>query len=351
MHNAQMKYLEELLNAPSPSGYEDQARAVWRREMHGVADRVYGDTHGNSFAVLNETGMPRVMLAGHIDEIGFQISYISDEGYLGFCAIGGFDELIIPGRRVLVHTASGPVKGVIGKKAVHLMKKEERDRKLGIDDLWIDIGVEGGKKAKKLVEIGDPVTYAEGFEHLRDDVYISRGVDDRIGAFVVGEVLRYLKGKRFSAAVYAVATVQEEVGLRGAQTSAFGVNPDVGFAVDVTHAMSPDTSKKLLGDIRMGKGPVVSRGPNFNPKLFTQIMTVAKKKKLALQVDAAPRGTGTDANAMQLTRAGVATALISVPNRYMHTPVEMFDITDVEGVIKVIAETILSLNAKSDFVI
>lgn len=351
MQAEQIKYLEQLLNAASPSGYEDQARDIWRREMRTVADRVYGDTHGNSFAVLNETGMPRVMLAGHIDEIGFQISYISDEGYLGFAALGGFDEQIIPGRRVIIHTENGPVKGVIGKKAIHLMKKEERDKKMTIDDLWIDIGVESGKKAKKLVAIGDPVTYADGFEHLTGDVYISRGVDDRIGAFIVGEVLRYLKGKQFSAAVYAVATVQEEIGLRGAHTSAFGVNPDVGFAVDVTHAMSPDTSKKLLGDIRMGKGPVVSRGPNFNPKLFAQIMSVAKKKKIDVQVDAAPRGTGTDANAIQLTRAGVATALISVPNRYMHTPVEMFHLKDVEQIIKLIAETILSFTAKTDFVI
>ncbi|MCX7847202.1 MAG: M42 family metallopeptidase [bacterium] len=351
MQAAQIKYLEALLNAPSPSGYEDQAREVWRREMRTIADRVYGDTHGNSFAVLNENGMPRVMLAGHIDEIGFQVSYISEEGYVGFRALGGFDEQIVPGRRVVIHTAHGPVKGVIGKKAIHLMKKEERDRKLSLDDLWIDIGVENGKKARKLVEVGDAITYAEGFEHLTGDVYIGRGVDDRIGAFVVGEVLRYLKGRRFSAAVYAVATVQEEIGLRGAHTSTFGVNPDVGFAVDVTHAMSADTNKKLLGDIRLGKGPVVSRGPNFNPKLYAQIMSVAKAKKIAVQVEAAPRGTGTDANVMQLTRAGVATALVSVPNRYMHTPVEMFNLTDVAQAIKLIAETILSFTAKTDFVI
>lgn len=351
MEAVQLKFLEGLLNAASPSGYEDEAREVWRKEMRGIADRVYGDTHGNSIAVINEQGMPRVMLAGHIDEIGFQVTYISDEGYIGFAALGGFDEQIVPGRRVMIHTADGPVKGVIGKKAVHLMKKEEREKRVGIDDLWIDIGVENGKQARKVVEVGDPITYAEGFEHLRGDVYIGRGVDDRIGAFVVGEVLRYLRGKRFSAAVYAVATVQEEVGLRGAKTSAFGVNPDVGIAVDVTHAMTADTSKRQLGDIRMGKGPVVSRGPNFNPKLYNEIMRVAKQKKIAVQVEAAPRGTGTDANVIQLTRAGVATALVSIPNRYMHTPVEMFNVRDVEGAIKLIAETILSFTAKTEFVI
>ncbi|MCX7005356.1 MAG: M42 family peptidase, partial [bacterium] len=246
-----LEYLGNLLNAPSPSGYEDAARAVWRTEMKTVADRVYGDTHGNSVAVLNEQGSPRVMLAGHIDEIGFQASYINDEGYIAFQGIGGFDEMIIPGRRVTIHTADGPVKGVIGKKPIHLMKQEDRKKPTEIGDLWIDIGLNDGKKVKKLVAIGDPITYTEGFELLNDNVFIGRGLDDRIGAFVVGEVLRQLRGKEFSAAVFAVATVQEEVGLRGARTSTFGIDPLVRIAVDVTHASDhPEVDKRKVGDIR-----------------------------------------------------------------------------------------------------
>ena len=351
MKKSTLSYLKNLLDAPSPSGYEDAARAVWREEMSTVAERVYGDTHGNSIAVLNEKGKKRVMLAGHIDEIGFQVNYISDEGYLHFQPIGGFDTQIIPGRRVIIHTAKGPLKGVIGKKAIHLMSPDERKKVPEFADLWIDLGLNNGKKVKKMVEIGDPVTYCEGFEHLIDSVYVSRGVDDRIGSFVVGEVLRYLKGRKFDPAVYAVATVQEEIGLRGATTSAYGINPDVAFAVDVTFANSLDSNKKKTGDIDLGKGPVVTRGPNFNPKLYDLIRTVAKTKKIPVQLDAASRGTGTDANAIQLTRAGVATALVSIPNRYMHTPVELFDIRDVEGAVALIAETIIALDAKSDFIL
>jgi endoglucanase len=351
MKKPMLEYLGKLLNAPSPSGYEDAARAVWRAEMKSVADRVYGDTHGNSVAVLNEQGSPRVMLAGHIDEIGFQASYINDEGYIAFQGIGGFDEMIIPGRRVTIHTADGPVKGVIGKKPIHLMKQEDRKKPTELGDLWIDIGLNDSKKVKKLVAIGDPITYSEGFELLNEHVFIGRGLDDRIGAFVVGEVLRQLRGKEFNAAVFAVATVQEEVGLRGAKTSAFGVNPDVGFAVDVTFALSPDADKKKIGEIKLGGGPVVARGANFNPRLFELVLRTAKKRKIDVQLDAAPGGTGTDANALQLNRAGVPSTLISVPNRYMHTPVEMCDLRDVEQCAALIAETILALTPDTDFVL
>ena len=351
MKKETLKYLENLLNQPSPSGYEDKARNVWRKEMKKVADSVKGDTHGNSIAVLKGGAGPRVMLAGHIDEIGFQVNYICKDGYIYFKPIGGFDIQIIPGRRVLIHTKTGSIKGVIGKKAIHLMTLEERKKVPLFHELWIDTGINDEKKLKKLVDIGDSITYAEGFENLNESIYVSRGVDDRIGAFVVGEVLKYLKGKKFAATVSAVATVQEEIGLRGATTSAYGVNPDLAFAVDVTFGGSPSTNKKQDGEIELGKGPVVSRGPNFNPKLFDLVTSVAKKKKINIQIDAANRSTGTDANPIQLSRGGVAASLISIPNRYMHTPVELFDIRDVEDTIKLIAETILALNTKSNFII
>jgi len=291
------------------------------------------------------------MLAGHIDEIGFQVNYISDDGYIYFKPIGGFDIQIVPGRRVLIHNKNRTVKGVIGKKAIHLTTPEERKKVPMFHELWIDTGIHDGKKWKKLVDGGDPITYAEGFEHLHDDVYVARGVDDRIGAFVVGEVLKYLKGKKFAASVFAVATVQEEIGLRGATTSAFGVKPDVAFAVDVTFAASPATNKKQNGEVELGGGPVVSRGPNFNPKLFDLVVATAKKKKIKIQLEAASRGTGTDANVIQLSRAGVAASLISIPNRYMHTPVEVFNMKDVENTVKLIAETILALKKNTRFVI
>jgi putative aminopeptidase FrvX len=350
MNKKILQYLEKLLNSSSPSGYEDKAREIWRAEMAAYADTVYGDTHGNSIAVLNKKGSPCVMLAGHIDEIGFQVQYISPEGYIYFKPIGGgFDTRNIPARRVVIHTASGPVPGVTGKPAGYYMSPENRDKTPEFSDLWIDIGIADGKQVKKMVKIGDPVTYSDGFAQLGPTTFISRGVDDRIGAFVVGEVLKYLQGKKFTPAVYSVATVQEEIGLRGAITSAYGINPDISFVVDVMFGDAPDSDKKKSGEIVLGKGPVVARGANINPKLFALIKKVAKTRKIAMQIEAVPGGTFTDANAIQLSRSGVTTALVSIPTRYLHSPVELFDIRDVEGAVKLIAETIIALDATNDF--
>jgi len=351
MKKSSMTYLEKLLNAPSPTGYEDGARNIWRAEMKSFADKVYGDTHGNSFAVLNEKGKRKVMLAGHIDEIGFQVQSICD-GVIKFQPLGGFDTNIIPGRRVIIHTAKGDVPGVIGKKAIHLMSADERKKTTEFRDMWIDTGIYDEEELKKTVEIGDPITYGYTLEKLAHDVYVGRGVDDRIGAFIIGEVLRNLKGKDLGdLAVYAVATVQEEIGLRGAVTAAGSIKPEFGFAVDVCHCLMPGVGKDVVGDVTMGKGAVVTRGPNINPKLFDLVVKTAGKKKIAFQRDAACRGTGTDANAMQLSSGGVACQLISIPNRYMHTPVELFDMKDVESAIALMTETILAVDKKTSFVI
>ena len=351
MKTQNLNYLENLLNAASPSGYETEAREVWRKEMKTVADKVHGDTHGNSYAILKGNGSHRVMISGHIDEIGFQVKWIEADGYIRFQAIGGFDTQIIPGRRVWIHTATGPVKGVIGKKAIHLMKPEDRKNIPEISDLWIDIGLNSDKEVKKIVSVGDCVTYVDCFEKLSDDICAARGVDDKAGAYIAGEVLRYLKGKKFAADVYAVATVQEEVGIRGAKTGAGKVNPTVAFAIDVDHANMPGVGDSLTGGVKLGGGPVINRGSNFNPKLFALIEKVAKAKKIPVQIKAQPGGTGTDANAIQLHGSGVPVALISIPNRYMHTPVELFSLSDIKNTIAIIAETILALTEKEDFVI
>jgi endoglucanase len=292
------------------------------------------------------------MLAGHIDEIGFQVQYISPEGYIFFKPIGGgYDTRNIPARRVTIHTASGPVYGVTGKPAAYYMKPENRGKTPEFSDLWIDIGIDDGKQVKKMVKIGDPVTYSEGFDRLGPNTCISRGVDDRIGAFVVGEVLKSLQGRKFKPAVYSVATVQEEIGLRGAITSSYGINPGIAFVVDVMFGGAPDTDKKKSGAIELGKGPVVARGANINPKLFALIKDVAKTRKIPMQIEAVPGGTFTDANAIQLTRSGVTTALVSIPTRYLHSPVELFDIRDVEGAVKLIMETIIALDTIKDFTV
>ena len=352
MQKENLTYLENLLNAASPTGYETKARELWRKEMKTITSKVHGDTHGNSYAMLKGSGNKhRVMIAGHIDEIGFQVKWIDSEGYIKFQPIGGFDTQIVPGRRVLIHTKDGCVKGVIGKKAIHLMKPEDRKNIPEFSDLWIDIGLNSDKKVKKLVNVGDYVTYVDGFEKLSDDVCIARGVDDKIGAYIAGEVLRYIKGKKFAADVYAVATVQEEIGIRGAKTGAGKINPTVAFAIDVDHANMPDVGDSITGGVKIGKGPVINCGANFNSKLFELISATAKKKKIPVQIKAQAGGTGTDANAIQLHGDGVPVALVSIPNRYMHTPVELFSLSDVKNAIAIISETILALTEKDDFII
>lgn len=353
MDNNKFAFLERFLSTISPSGFEVDAAAVWREEAGKFAQRTWADLHGNAFASLNETGAPRVMLAGHMDEIGLMVSHIDDHGYLYVRAIGGWDSQMLPGQRVWIQTKNGRVLGVIGRKPIHLLEDEERKKVVRPEDLWIDIGSASKEETQKRVAIGDPVVLAHNPEHLSEDLLVARGVDDRIGAFVALEALRHLKALKPKAAVFAVATVQEEIGLRGARTSAYGLDPTVGIAVDVCHTTdTPGTEgdKKKLGEIKLGNGPVLARGPNINPKLFDLLVATAKKAKIPYQIEPAPGGTGTDANAMQLTRAGVATALVSIPNRYMHSPCEVVSLKDVDNAAKLIAHSVARLDANSDLV-
>ena len=353
MDKGKYAFLERFLTTISPSGFETDAAAVWREEAATFAQRTWADLHGNAFASLNEAGAPRVMLAGHMDEIGLMISHITDSGYLYTRPIGGWDAQVLPGQRVWVHTKKGRVLGVIGRKPIHLLADEDRKNVVKIEDLWIDIGAKAKAEAQKRVEIGDPIVLAHDPARLADDLLVARGVDDRIGGFVALETLRHLKALKPKAAVFAVATVQEEIGLRGARTSAYGLDATVGIAVDVCHTTdTPGTEgdKKKLGEIGLGKGPVIARGPNINPKLFDLLIATAKKAKIPFQIEAAPGGTGTDANAMQLSRAGMATALVSIPNRYMHSPCEIVSLRDVENAAKLIAHTVAGLTANTDLV-
>ncbi|MGD8352556.1 MAG: M42 family metallopeptidase, partial [Pseudomonadota bacterium] len=345
-----VNFLRDLIAAPSPSGFEGPAQKIWMERTSPFADEVKVDVHGNTIAVVNPGGSPRIMLAGHIDEVGFMVKYISDEGFISFATIGGVDIHLAPARRVIIHAAGGPIMGVIGKKPVHLMTPEARtSQKLEWHQLWIDIGVSDRKEAEKKVALGDPITFPDAFEVLDGNYVIGRGFDDKAGSFTVSEVVRLLKGRKINAAVYAVATVQEELGLRGAKTSAHGIDPEIGIATDVTFASDhPDTDKKQLGEISLGKGPVLARGPNINPKVFSRLEKLARTGKIPYQIEPAPRATGTDANVIQMTRSGVAAALVSIPNRYMHTPVEMVHLTDMENAAKLMAVYIESLKAGED---
>jgi putative aminopeptidase FrvX len=352
MQKARLDFLKRYMETICPTGYEEEASRVWREEADKFADRTWIDQHGNSFAVVNEKGAPRIMLAGHADEIGLLVTHIDEAGYLSFAGLGGWDVQVLPGQRVRIKTKAGIVLGVIGRKPIHLLDAEERKKVVKMEDLWIDIGAKDAKEAAKLVDIGDPAVLDYEFADLRNGLVTARGFDDRIGAFVVLEAARLAAKMKPKAAIYAVATVQEEIGLRGATTSAYGIDPQVGIAVDVGHATDTPRmtkEKKRIGDAKMGGGPIVTRGPNVNTPLFDRIVKTAKAKEIPIQIHAFPRPTGTDARAIQITRAGVATAVVGVPNRYMHSPSEVVQLGDVENCAKLIAETIAGIGPKTSF--
>jgi endoglucanase len=352
MEARSMDFLRRLMGTISPSGYEQEGARVWRQEAETFAEAVWGDAHGNSFAMLNEGGRPRVMFAGHIDEIGLLVTHIDENGFLYVQPIGGWDPQILPGQRVHIRTNDGDITGVLGKKPIHLIEKSEREVAVKLEDVWIDIGAEDKAEAESLVRVGDPAVIQYGFEELRNGLLVARGFDDRVGAFVVLEAARRLADMDPSAEVVAVGTVQEEIGLRGAQTSAFGLDPDVGVAVDVGFASDFPTMeemKKKVGEVKMGDGPMIARGPNINPVVYDRFVRTADANDIPWQPNGEPRGTGTDANAIQLSRAGVATQLIGIPNRYMHTPGEFVHADDLANSADLIAQTVAGFDADADF--
>ena len=358
MEKEALAFLAELLGTASVSGFEQAAARVVRRRLEGQVDDMKTDVHGNTFFVLNPGGAPRVMLAAHIDQIGFLVNHIADDGYLYLTAVGGVDLAVVPGSRLTIQGAQGPVLGVIGRKAIHLMKAEERDgaKKFDLSELHVDIGAKNAKEARKRVEVGDPVTFQLGLAELGSDLITAHGLDDRVGVWVMAEALRLIAGDKakrgkLKAAVYGVATVQEEIGLRGAFTAAFGVEPQAGIAIDVNHATDcPGVEQKAHGAVKMGGGPTLSYGANINPALNKVLERAAKTAKVPVQREAAPRGTGTDANAMQISRFGVATALISLPCRYMHTQVEVVSRGDLVNAAKLLAEGVVALTGEMSFV-
>lgn len=347
-----LRFLERLLETPSPSGFEERNAAHFRDYVAPIADQVRTDRLGNVIAAVNPEGRPRVMLSGHIDELGMLIHYIDEEGFCYFLPIGGHDPVNLVGQRVTIHTAQGPVPGVIGRKPIHLLDAEERGKAVRPQDLWIDIGVVGGRDETVAagVRIGDPATFCVGMTYLQGDRIAARALDNRIGAWVVAEALRRVAGQHSQAAVFAVASVQEEIGLRGARASAFGIDPEIGIAVDVTFATDfPEMEKRAISEVLLGKGPAVLRGANASRRLADRIIAVAEENGIAYQVEAEAGGTGTDANAIQVSRAGVTTGLIEVPLRYMHTPCEVISFGDADRAAELLARVCLALAADDDW--
>ncbi|MGH7446149.1 MAG: M42 family metallopeptidase [Longimicrobiales bacterium] len=346
-------FLRRLLDTPAPSGFEAAAAQLWRDEANTFADSVDGDVSGNSIAILNTAGSPRVMLAGHIDEIGVMVTHIDDEGFLYFEGIGGWDPQVLVGQRIRLLTRTGDIVGVIGKKPVHLMKNEEKEKGSKIEDLWIDVGAKDRDTARERgVRVGDPGVIDATLLELGADLIASRSIDNRIGAFIVLEALRILATKKTKAMVAAVATTQEEIGYAGggARTSAYTVEPQLALVVDVTFASdAPGIEKKKVGEHKLGSGPVITRGSATNARLVERLADVAEKEKIPYTLTAAPRYTATDADAIYLSRHGVATAVLSVPNRYMHSPNEIVSVQDLESTARLIAAFCQSLTESDNW--
>jgi putative aminopeptidase FrvX len=345
-------FLTDLLRAKSPSGAEAQAQAVYDHYVRPHASAYADDALGNRLASLNPQGTPTLMLAGHMDELGLIIIYVNKDGFLYFDTIGGHDLSIISGRRVIIQTAHGPVKGVTGKRAVHLMDDEDRKKVPKKHEIWIDIGAKSKAEALARIAIGDVATYDHEFELINGSIGTARAFDNKVGAYIVGETLIRLAREKakLAAKLVSVATTQEEIGTRGAQTSAFAVDPHVALIVDVGHATDhPDCDPRKFGETKLGGGPIICRGPNINPKVHARLLATAKKLKIPYQLEADPRPTGTDARAIQMARGGVGCGLVSIPLRYMHTPSEIVDLEDVEHCVKLFAGFAKSLGKGESF--
>jgi putative aminopeptidase FrvX len=344
--------LRELLNTPGPSGYEQSAATVFRQSCSSFADEVIRDTVGSTVARVRGTGDgPTLAVIGHIDEIGLIVKHIDDKGFLWFGGVGGWDPTVLIGQRVEIITREGRVPGVVGKKPIHLLKDDERKKVPELKDLHIDIGASDEEEASRRVRIGDVAVIAGEPVELGHGRVVSRSMDNRLGCFVAYETARLIsEGERPAADVCAVAVAQEEITFGGATTTAYSLQPDVAIVVDVTFATdAPGSDEKELGRHHFGSGPVITRGTTLDPTVFDLLYDTATAEGIPFTVDAAARRTGTDADAVHLSRAGIPCGLVSVPLRYMHSPVEMVQLEDVHNAARLIAAFARRLDSRLDF--
>ena len=346
-----LSFLKQLLDTPGPSGFEGAPAKVWRAEAAGFA-QVTADVAGNSMAVVNPGGAPTIMLAGHIDEIGVIVTYIDDDGYAYIAPIGGWDPQVLVGQRIRFAGRSGDVVGVVGKVPIHVIRPEDREKGVRMRDLWVDIGAATKTECLTMLSVGDAGVIDSHSIELPNSRLVSRSIDNRIGAFTVLEALRRYAKKPGEAKVVAVATAQEEIAYHGggALVGASALQPQMAIVVDVTFAVDhPNIEKKEHGEAKLGGGPVLTRGAVISPVVFNLLRDTAERAKIPFTVHAAGRDTGTDADAIHIAREGVATGLVSIPNRYMHSPSEMVSLTDVNNVAELIAETCRAVGSGTDF--
>jgi endoglucanase len=346
-----LAFLRKLLDTPGPSGFESAPAKVWREQAKKFAT-VTGDVAGNSLAEVNGKGAPTIMLAGHIDEIGVIVTYVDDQGYGYIQPIGGWDPQVLIGQRLRFLGRKGDVFGVVGKKPIHLIKPEEREKAGKFVDFWVDFGARTKKEAEDSISVGDAGVIDSRTLEFPNGRIVSRSIDDRIGAFVVLEALRRYADNPGSAKVVAVATTQEEIGYRGggAGICATCIGPQMAIVVDVTFAIDhPGVEKKEHGEAAIDGGPVLTRGSIISPVVFNLLRKTADEKKIPFTLHAAGRDTSTDADAIHIASEGVATGLVAVPNRYMHSPNEIVSIQDLDHAAELIAETCRAVTAKTDF--
>ena len=353
MDESRISFLRRLIDSPSPSGFEQLIQQTVRAELQTISDEMRTDVHGNVIAALHPDGQPRVMLTAHCDEIGFLIRYIDEQGFLYFAPIGGFDAATLAGNRVLIQTPDGAVPGVIGRKPIHTLSGEERSKLPTISDMWIDIGAANREEAQRLVPIGSPATRATQLEPLHGDLVVSRALDDKAGLFTVIEALRRISERReaLQAGVFLVSAVQEEVGSRGAVTGAYSVNPQIAIAVDVTFTSDhPGTSKQEMGEVKLNGGPTITVGGNINPRVYQMLTNAATSAGIAYQIDPQAASTYTDADVVQIARSGVATGLVSIPCRYLHTGSEIVSLKDIDEAAEVLARFVLALSKETSII-
>lgn len=355
MDDHSFTFLKNLLDTPAPSGFETPAARVWRAEAETFAAGVDVDVAGNSYATVGTDGGPRIMLAGHVDEIGVMVTHVDDDGMLYVDGIGGWDPQVLVGQRIRFLTRNGDIVGVVGKKPIHLIKLEEKEKAVKITELWVDIGARDAADARERgVRVGDPGVVDTRLVELGNRMIASRAVDNRIGAFVVLEVLRALsQGEAPAAQVTAVATTQEEIGYTGggARPSAYRLDPRIAIVVDLTFATdAPGVEKKQQGDHRIGSGPVLSRGSAIHPLMFERLAETAEREGIPYTIQASARQTSTDADAIYLQRNGVATAVVSLPNRYMHSPNEIVSLDDLDATVRLITAFCRGVDGDTDFI-
>ena len=352
LSESSIAFLKRLLDTPAPSGFEGPAAKVWREEASKFAHKVTSDVAGNSMAEINPGGSPTIMLDGHIDEIGLIVQYIDDEGYVYPSPIGGWDPQVLVGQRIRFQGRGGDVVGVVGKKPIHLMKTADREHASKMTDLWVDIGAANKAEAEGRLGVGDPGVIDSKTIDFPNGRIVSRSIDDRIGAFVVLEALRRYAEKPGAARVVAAATTQEEIAWHGggALVCTNCINPQMAIVIDVTFATDhPNIEKKEIGDHKIGGGPVLSRGAIISPVVFDLLRGVADRQGIGYSVHAAGRDTATNADAIHIAHEGVATGLVSIPNRYMHSPNELVSLEDVDRTATLLAETCRAVNGQTDF--